>query len=215
MKKSKIPTVKDHEVLALLAQYECPVPLHEVRTRFLGNIATPSMSAQPLDIVKDLWGGELPSFDTFEQVNELIDILINRLWNSLTQHQNRNSPVRLRRIDSQPTRECLMSISLMRCQELDGFIEGLFGRQDTLNLPERASNSLERLEELRGLFSAVEKVASDDNIEATEKQIETTLKHLRELTLKAEKEMHTIILVCVRSRKQFLSSLPKERPTFH
>ena len=89
MMKSKIPTVTDQEVRKLLAQHKCPVPFHEVRTRFLGNIATPSMTAQPLDMVKDLWGGELPEFDAFEQVNELIGILINGLWNSLTRHQKR------------------------------------------------------------------------------------------------------------------------------
>jgi len=37
------------------------VPFHAVRTRFLGNIASSVMSALPLDTLKGLWGGELPS----------------------------------------------------------------------------------------------------------------------------------------------------------
>jgi hypothetical protein len=37
-----------------------PVPCHEVRTRFLGNIAAPQLAVSPMQIVKDLWGGELP-----------------------------------------------------------------------------------------------------------------------------------------------------------
>jgi hypothetical protein len=41
------PTATDENVRALLARYNCPVPFHEVRTRFLGNVATPAMSASP------------------------------------------------------------------------------------------------------------------------------------------------------------------------
>jgi hypothetical protein len=52
----------DDQVRALLKRYACPVPFHEIRTRFLGNIASPVMSASPLDTVKELWGGELPEF---------------------------------------------------------------------------------------------------------------------------------------------------------
>jgi hypothetical protein len=33
----------------------------------LGNIASPVMSASPIKVVQDLWGGELPPFDTIEE----------------------------------------------------------------------------------------------------------------------------------------------------
>ena len=57
----------DEQVRALLDRYKCPVPFHEVRTRFLGNIASPVMSASPIKVVQDLWGGELPPFDTIDE----------------------------------------------------------------------------------------------------------------------------------------------------
>lgn len=38
----------------LLDRYACPVPWHEVRTRFLGNLATPALSVSPMRIVQDL-----------------------------------------------------------------------------------------------------------------------------------------------------------------
>ena len=44
----------------LLLKYACPTPFHAVRTRFLGTIATPGVSSEPIDMVKGLWGGELP-----------------------------------------------------------------------------------------------------------------------------------------------------------
>ena len=46
-------TATDDEVRALLNRYECPVPFHEVRTRFLGNVATPAMTASPIKMVED------------------------------------------------------------------------------------------------------------------------------------------------------------------
>ena len=89
------PTATDEEVRALLERYRCPVPFHEVRTRLLGNIATPVMSASPIRTVEGLWGGELPDFGSINAANELIGALIMGLWNRLTRHQERSAPFRL------------------------------------------------------------------------------------------------------------------------
>ena len=45
------PSATDDEVRALLVRYRCPVPFHEVRTRFLGNIASPGMGLARYSIV--------------------------------------------------------------------------------------------------------------------------------------------------------------------
>ena len=42
-KRRAAPTASDDKVRALLDRYQCPVPFHAVRTRFLGNIASPDM----------------------------------------------------------------------------------------------------------------------------------------------------------------------------
>jgi hypothetical protein len=205
----------DEQVRTLLERYKCPVPFHEVRTRFLGNIATPVVSASPLKVVKDLWGGELPAFDSIDAANELIDALVMGLWNRLTRHQDRSSPFRLMRIDSTPTREGLAALALMRRQELDGFITGLFGQEDAVDLPERAHRGLDVLGELRALFAAVLEVATHETKAATEKVMETTLQHIREMTKNAEHELHAIVLSCKRARKQMLVALPAKNPSLH
>ena len=101
--KIKFKAPSEHTVRTLLDRYACPVPYHEVRTRFLGNIATPLMGISPMQVVKDLWSGELPPFDSMNDVNELIGILINGLWNDLTKHQKRSAPFRLARPTLEPT----------------------------------------------------------------------------------------------------------------
>jgi hypothetical protein len=127
----------DDGVHALLARYRCPVAFHEVRTRFLGSIALPVFTASPLEAVKELWGGELPVFDDIDAVNELIGALINGLWNRLTGHQERGTPFRLVRVEVPETREGLARIALLRRQEIDGFVAGLFGKEGRVDLPER------------------------------------------------------------------------------
>lgn len=98
------PVIADEKkIRALLETYSCPIPFHEVRTRFLGNIATPAMSGSPISVVKDLWGGELREFESLDAVNELIGVLVNGLWNSLTRHQKHSDPFRLVRPTVSPT----------------------------------------------------------------------------------------------------------------
>jgi hypothetical protein len=214
-KRANPSPASDEQVRALLEHYKCPVPFHEVRTRFLGNVATPATSASPLRVVEDLWGGELPPFDAIDQANALIGALVMGLWNRMTQHQDRASPFRLLRSETAPTREGLAALALMRRQELDGFVAGLFGRSDVIDLPERARRSLTELAEMRAAFVAVFELVSDETKSATERDMETTLRHMRDMTKSAEHEVHAIVMACARARKQMLARMPTKRPTVH
>jgi len=209
------PTATDDNVHALLTRYHCQVPFHEVRTRFLGNIATPSMSASPMNAVKRLWNNELPGFGSVDAMNELIGALIMGLWNRLGQHQNRNAPFRLLRTEVPATRTGLSKLALMRRQEIDGFVEGLFDTQEVLELPERAHRALTALSEMRAICVAVVKLAEDETKPAAAHDIQTTLRNMREVTKTAEREIHAVVLACARARRQMLESLPANRPTLH
>jgi len=214
-KRTDPPSVSDEVVRALLQRYECPVPFHEVRTRFLGNIATPVMSASPIGMVKGLWGGELPEFDSIDAANELIGALIAGLWNRLTRYQQRKFPFRLTRIETEPTRDGLLALASMRRQELDGFVEGLYAGEEVLELPERAHRALGNLAEMRAMFAGVVDVVADGKGIASDKDIETTIRHLQEMTRSAEHEIHAVVLSCARARRQRLASLPARKPTLH
>jgi hypothetical protein len=155
-----VSAVDDGEVRALLMRYQCPVPFHAVRTRFLGNIASPMMSASPLDSVKALWGGEFPEFNGLDALNELLGVLVMGLWNRLARHQERNTPFRLMRVDVPATREGLAEIALIRRDELDGFVQGLFGTAESLELPERAHRAINALSELRAIFDGLHELAA-------------------------------------------------------
>jgi hypothetical protein len=159
--------------------------------------------------------GRRAPFDTIDEANELIGALVMGLWNRLTRHQERNSPFRLLRIDTAPTRGGLATLALMRRQELDGFVAGLFGRNDAINLPEQAGRSLNELAEMRAAFVAVLDVVSDETKSATDRDMETTVRHTREMTKSAEHEMHAIVMACARARKQMLAGVATRKPTVH
>jgi len=209
------PTATDDEVRVLLRRHQCPVPFHAVRTRFLGNIATPAMEAAPMETVSALWGGELPAFDTLDAANELIGALVMGLWNRLSRHQERSAPFRLTRVDVSVTREGLAELALMRQEELDGFTEGLFGAHESLDFPERAHKALGVLAEIRAMLEGVREVASTPSKPATPADITATLGHLREFTRIAEHEMHELVLSCTRARRQMLRMMPATKPVLH
>lgn len=216
MKKPPPPTsTSEEQVRTLLVRYGCPVPFHEVRTRFLGNIASPGVDISPMKLVQELWGGELPEFESLDAANELIGALVMGLWNGLSRHQERSAPFHLLRRAIEPTREELAALGLMRMQELDGFFHGLFGADEEVEVPERAHRGLESLAEMRTMFAAVVDVAGDKTKPGTIKDRETTLRLLREITKNAEHEIHAIVLACSRARKQMLAGLLVKKPTIH
>ena len=83
------------------------------------------------------------------------------LWNRLSRHQERNAPFRLMRVEIPETREGLAHIALIRREELDGFVEGLFGKEQSLELPERAHRALDALSELRAIFDGLHELAGN------------------------------------------------------
>jgi hypothetical protein len=77
---------------------------------------------------------------------------------------------------------------------LDGFVEGLFGDEETIDLPEPAHRGLEALSEMRALMAAVFQMARDETKAATNQDVQTSLRNVREMTKIAEHEIHAIVL---------------------
>ena len=61
---------------APLERYACPTSFHVIRTRLLGNIATPRLDASPLRAIESCWEGELPGFDNVGAASELFESLM-------------------------------------------------------------------------------------------------------------------------------------------
>lgn len=197
------PSATDDEVRRLLDRYKCPVPFHVVRTRFLGNIASPGIAESPMKAVSALWGGELPEFESLDAANELIAALVMGLWNRLT------------RLEVSATREGLAKLASLRHEELEGFVEGLFGANESLDLPERAHKAMDVLANIRAMLEASWELARDPTKPADPAEVAVTLGHFRELTRIAEHEMHEAVLSCTRARRQMMHRSPATKPVLH
>jgi len=79
-------------------------------------------------------------------------------------HQDPKHPFRLTRFDVQETREGLEHIARVRREEIDGFVEGLFGSAEAIDLPEKAHRALNILSEIRAMLEGVRSSAADETI---------------------------------------------------
>jgi len=190
----------------LLARYDCPIPYHAVRTRFLGAIATPLPTVAPMAVLRQLWGGELPEFNSLDAVNELIGMLVNGLWNDLARHQKRTAPFRLTPIAPARTREGLLSFARLRREEADGFVNGLFGEEDEVDFPESATAALDHIQNIRALLAGTEDLAADPSKSIETDELSKTIELLRSLSRILENEINTLVLACVKNRRAQMQS---------
>ena len=214
----KKPSLSSHgiaRVRALLDHAACPTAFPVVRTRFLGNIATPRLDASPVQTVTSLWGGQLPTFDTAAAAKELFDALMG-LWNALATHQSESTPFRLTRIATQAEPEDLRRLCQIRIDELEGFIDGLFGDEEAIELPERAHEALENLREINAmLHGIVELLGRQPAPPTSADDVTVTLRNVRELSRIAEQDLHAVVLGCTRARQHRLATSTVTKPTIH
>lgn len=213
--KKTAKALSEKSARMLLSNYGCPVPFHAVRTRFLGNIATPGLSVSPIRVVEGLWGGQLPVFENVDEANELIQTLVNGLWNDLTRHQKRRYPFRLTRVPLEPTAENLGDYCRIRLDELDGFIEGLFNGEKAIDLPERAHIAIGHISELRSMMAGICDLPSRAPDAEDPTQLKMMFKQLRELTRIMETEINEAVFSCARGRRQMLEAVLTGKPTLH
>ncbi len=202
-------------VKALLDKYACPMPYHKVRTLFLGQIATPQMAISPLVVIKSLWGGELPVFDSIDELNALLEALVQGLWNELTRHQKRSQPFRMTRTPMEETNANLELYARIRIEELDGFLDGLFLGADSIDLPERAHEAVIILAQLRITLAGICDVLARHSHVDDRTELDMAFKLLRNLTRIMETEIHEAVLSCTRARRQMLETILTPRPTVH
>ena len=215
MKKRALTYAGDGRIRALLDRSACPTSFHVVRTRFLGNIVTPTLGVAPFRTIEGLWGGNLPEFDDASAADELFEALMG-LWNELVKHQSGTTPFRLTRVVVKAKPDDLHRLCRTRTEELEGFIEGLFGDEKAIDLPQRANEALNNLGEINAMMRGVVDLLERETASpGSEEDLTGTLKTVQELSGIAEKELHAVVLACQQARRQMLSTVTGDKPTIH
>ena len=215
MKKPSLSSHGTARVRALLDRYACPTAFPIVRTRFLGNIATPRLDASPVQTIASLWEGQLPTFDKAAAAKDLFEALVG-LWNALATHESDGTPFRLTKIAAQAEPEALRRLCRTRIDELEGFIDGLFGDEEAIELPERAHEGLDNLGEITAmLHGIVELLERQPAPPASADDLTGTLRNVRQLSRIAEQELRAVVLACTRARQHRLATSAMAKPTVH
>ena len=197
----------DKDVRSLLVRYKCPTPFHVVRALIMGDIATPRLGVSPLGALTQIWGGEMPVFASQEDAEEVTRIVVQGLWNRLADHQNARNPFRLTRFEVMPTRQALYELALLRAQELEGFVDGLFGPEDEMMLPQNAHEAVQALAELHSMFGGAATLLADDVKSAPAHELKALLLNLQKLTIVADELINKVVQSGKRSRSQRLEAL--------
>ena len=69
----------------------------------------------------------------------------------------------------------------LRREELDGFVEGLFGTEQSLEFPERAHRAVDILSDLRVIFDGLYELAGNPTKPVTADDIAQARRNIREL----------------------------------
>ncbi len=195
--------IGDAKIRSLLETFSCPTPFHAVRGQFMGNIASPVLSASPIRTIEGIWPGGLPVFESEEEANELMQGLLG-LWNHLAQHQKRSKPFKLTVKPVNDDRDAMREFLTVRTEEIAYFLEGLLNGDAEHPLPDDIRDEIKLLAENYALMRATLEMLSD--VAATDEDISGLTNGLRELGRTAGKQINDIILACVRFRR---------RPTLH
>jgi hypothetical protein len=199
--------VTDQQIQALLTRFQCPTPMHVVRTMFLGAIASPRLEVSPIQSLTQAWGGELPEFASEDEAEELLQALLGGWWNRLSEHQNSRNPFRLPRYEVKPTRQALLALAQTRSQELAGFVDGLFGEDEEMDMPEKAHEALMTLAEIHSMFAGARTLLGDESVPAPASELTALLRNFQKMTIATDEEINRIIQSCKRARAQHIENL--------
>ena len=194
------------KIRSLLEAFSCPTPFHAVRARFMGDIASPILSASPIRTIEEFWPDGLPTFDSEEEANELMQGLMG-LWNHLAGHQKRSKPFKLTIKPFSDDQVSMREFLEVRTEEIDQFLEGLLGDEEELPVPEDIRAEIELLSENYALMSAT--LAMLDRDDTTDEDASGLAQSLRELNKMAGVQINDIIMACVRYRRGSIG------PTIH
>ncbi len=211
-KNSPTGKLKANDIKRLLKRYDCPLSYHAVRARFLGCIACPAIDTHPVQALAALWAGAMPEIENIEDANELMQGLINGVWNPLTMLLSANKPFHLARLRAPSNSAGLKRFAETRVSEIDAFVDGLFDGEEAIDLPDTAHEAVEALDVLTTFFETFVQFADEPY---TEVEFGETVLNARKLSYIVEQEINEAVQACVKARHAALARMGDGRPSLH
>ena len=201
----------DAKMRRLLMRCDCPAPLHVVRMRFWGAIASPLPEVSPAKIIEGLWTDGLPPFKDAAEAEQFFQSLIG-LWNHMARFQTGSPPLRLMKVPGFETRELLHSAAKHRVEELyDGFMRGFTDGHEAIDVPNGVGDLLGQVERTIEFFAKVRNTfARPPGLEDEAMRVE-----LARVFVQLDQLVHkdlTLIALAVRRWRSCRASAPSRGP---
>lgn len=141
-------------------------------------------------VLAHLRNGALPDMPDLDAFNELLSTLIHGLWNALTAYREADRPYRLMKPPRHASRLSVAFIAKVRDEELEGFLHGIFGDGEDLQVPGPMTQALENLMQMSGTFAGICELLADSSKPASAEDLQGLMDNVAKLTAIAEAEIH-------------------------
>ncbi len=121
--------------------------------------------------------------------------------------QNARSPFRLPRTEVKPKRQALLELAQTRSQELAGFVDGLFGDDEEMDMPEKAHEALNGLAKIHSMFASTVALLEIEATPAEHRELIDLLRNFQKMTITADEEINRVIQSCKRVRAHHIENL--------
>lgn len=193
----------ENRIRDLLRQHGCPMSYHKVRTRMLGAMARPDLAMNPAAVITALWGQEPLRFVTPEHSAEFYRTLESGLWQELLKHKEPDVPFKGVQMPLDPSVANLEVFGMVRMQEIEGFVEGLFNNEEEARLPMRAYDAIMHLGDIRStMFGLARLIKRASDKRGNDEQVMRLIRHLEILSEVMEAEIHAVFLSCMQAEPQ-------------
>jgi hypothetical protein len=115
-------------------------------------------------------------------------------------------------VDAKPTREELARLALVRREEIDAFVAGLFSGSKAVNLTKQASFALDRMADMRSMLQKLRNYLDDPMNDAPLSGLEASLQSVRDLTAPLEEAMLKVVSQCRAAREQETQAPAEQAP---
>jgi hypothetical protein len=95
----------------------------------------------------------------------------------------------------------------VRAQELKGFVDGLFGAEEEMLLPQKAHEAVKALAELHAMFDGAAMLLADETKPAPVHELKALLRNLQQMTIVADEQINKAMQSCKRARCQRLETM--------
>jgi len=92
----------------------------------------------------------------------------------------------------------------MRAHKFKGFVDGLFGTEDEMLLPQKAHEAVVALAELHAMFDGAAGLLADETKAAPDQELKGLLRYLHQMTVVADEQINKAVQSCQRARGQRL-----------